>query len=307
MPPFVARPEHGVVWITGASSGIGRALALKLAGEGYRVAVTARRHELLAELQHEAGGLPGSIIVLDGDVTDPKDMDHTVAAIEYQHGTLAMAILNAGIYLPAHSEALTLDVFDRSFAVNLHGVVNCLVPAVRHMQAKGHGQIAIVSSMSGLGGMPERAAYGASKAALINMAESLKFDLDPLGIRIQLVTPGGVDTPLMERDGAPTPGLMSAEDAADAIAAGLKSSAFEISFPKRLMRASRLLKLLPYSLYFQIMRRVARRTHHVVAEPAISGSGGVISAPSPSPHGLPGHGFLPPRDRRSGGDTGRPT
>ncbi|MBB4570660.1 SDR family NAD(P)-dependent oxidoreductase [Rhizobium leucaenae] len=256
MRPFIARPEHGAIWITGASSGIGRALALKLAGEGYKVAVTARRHDKLLELQAEAQGLPGSIIVLDGDVTNAEDMEHTVAAIEYQHGGLALVVLNAGIYLPARGEDLNHDVFDRSFAVNLHGVVNCLVPAVRHMRARGYGQIAIVSSAAGYGGVPAGAAYGATKAALINMAESLNFELDRMGIHIQLVTPGFVDTALTGKNKFSMPGLISAEDAAKAIAAGLKSPAFEITFPKSFTYRAKLLNFLPYSLYFRIIRRI---------------------------------------------------
>ncbi|MBB3608084.1 SDR family NAD(P)-dependent oxidoreductase [Rhizobium sp. BK602] len=256
MSPFVARPEHGVVWITGASSGLGRALALKLAGEGYKVAVTARRHEALLELQAEASALPGNIFVLDGDVTSAEDMEHTVAAIEYQHGPLALVVLNAGIYLPARGEDLNHEVFERSFAVNLHGVVNCLVPAVRHMRARGHGQIAIVSSAAGYGGLPGSAAYGATKAALINMAESLNFDLGRLGIRIQLVTPGYIETPLTAKNKFPMPGLISAEDAAAAVAVGLKSPGFEISFPKSFTYKLKLAKLLPYGLYFGLMQRV---------------------------------------------------
>ncbi|MFT4181243.1 MAG: SDR family NAD(P)-dependent oxidoreductase [Rhizobium sp.] len=275
MRPFVARPEHGVVWITGASSGLGRALALKLAGEGYKVAVTARRHDMLLELQAEASELPGSIFVLDGDVTSAEDMEHTVAAIEYQHGPLALLVLNAGVYLPARGEDLNHEVFERSFAINLHGVVNCLVPAVRHMRARGHGQIAIVSSAAGYGGLPGSAAYGATKAALINMAESLNFDLGRLGIRIQLVTPGFIETPLTAKNKFPMPGLISAEDAAAAVAAGLKSPSFEISFPKSFTYKLKLMKLLPYSLYFRIVRRVlgARRSarpagHHPNPRPA---------------------------------------
>ncbi|HEX8046498.1 SDR family NAD(P)-dependent oxidoreductase [Rhizobium sp.] len=256
MNPFIARPEHGVAWITGASSGIGRALALKLAGEGYKVAVTARRHDKLLELQAEASKLSGSIVVLDGDVTNAEDMEHTVAAIEYQHGPLALVVLNAGIYLPARAEDLNHDVFDRSFAVNLHGVVNCLVPAVRHMRARGHGQIAIVSSAAGYGGLPGGAAYGATKAALINMAESLNFDLGRVGIRIQLVAPGFVETPLTAKNKFPMPGLMSMDDASKAIAAGLKSPSFEITFPKSFTCKMKLMRFLPYSLYFRLVRRI---------------------------------------------------
>jgi NAD(P)-dependent dehydrogenase (short-subunit alcohol dehydrogenase family) len=255
MRDFIARPEHGIVWISGASSGIGRALALKLAGEGYKVAVTARNHEKLLELQTEAHGLSGSIIVLDGDVTNAADMEHTVAAIEYQHGSLAMAILNAGVNLPVDGAHLKHEDFDRSFAVNLSGVVNCLIPAVRHMRMKGQGQIAIVASATGYGGLPTSAAYGATKAALINMAESLKFDFDKLGIRIQIINPGFVDTEANKQNRVAMPDLVSPAVAADEIAAGLKSLAFEITFPKAFTYKLKLLRLLPYSLYFRLVSR----------------------------------------------------
>ncbi|MBW9113121.1 SDR family NAD(P)-dependent oxidoreductase [Rhizobium cauense] len=255
MQAFVARPEHGIAWITGASSGIGRALALKLAGEGYKVAVTARDHEKLAELQAEAAELPGSIIVLDGDVTNPEDMEHALASIEYEHGALALAVFNAGVYLPVHAEELKRADFEKSFAVNLQGVVNCLIPAVRHMKAKGQGQITIVSSVAGYGGLPTNAAYGATKAALINMTESLKFDLDKMGIRIQLVNPGFVDTPATRKNEFPMPSLVSADEAAEKISVGLKSRHFEIAFPTRFTRSMKLVNLLPYGLYFWLINR----------------------------------------------------
>jgi NAD(P)-dependent dehydrogenase (short-subunit alcohol dehydrogenase family) len=255
MTDFVARPEHGIAWISGASSGIGRALALKLAGEGYKVAVTARDHEKLAELQAEANGLSGSIIVLDGDVTNPEDMEHVLASIEYEHGALALAVFNAGVYLPVHAEELRREDFEQSFAVNLQGVVNCLVPAVRHMKAKGQGQIAIVSSVTGYGGLPTGAAYGATKAALINMAESLKFDLDKIGIRIQLINPGFVDTPATRKNEFPMPSLVSVKEAASQISAGLKQQGFEITFPKRFTFVLKALNLLPYGLYFWLVNR----------------------------------------------------
>jgi len=255
MQDFVARPEHGIAWISGASSGIGRALALKLAGDGYKVAVTARDHEKLAELQVEASDLPGHIIVLDGDVTNAEDMEHVLASIEYEYGALALAVFNAGVYLPVYAEELKLTDFEQSFAVNLQGVVNCLVPAVRHMKAKGQGQIAIVSSVSGYGGLPTGAAYGATKAALINMAESLKFDLDKMGIRIQLINPGFVDTSATKRNQFPMPSLVSVEEAAEQISAGLKSQSFEITFPKRFTYMMKLVNLLPYNLYFWVVNR----------------------------------------------------
>ncbi|MDO9416964.1 SDR family NAD(P)-dependent oxidoreductase [Pararhizobium sp.] len=254
MTQFVAHPEHGVAWITGASSGIGRALALKLVGEGWSVVVTARDHGKLVDLSNSVSG-PGKIIVLDGDVTDPRDMERILAAIEYEHGTLALAVFNAGVYIPVHGENLHRDDFEKTFAVNLHGVVNCLLPAIRHMKDKGQGQVAIVSSVTGYGGLPTSAAYGATKAALINMAESLKFDLDKIGIRIQIINPGFVDTPATAQNPFSMPGLVSPEVAADSIAAGLKAPGFEITFPKRFTYQIKALRFLPYSLYFWLMNR----------------------------------------------------
>lgn len=250
---FTARPEHGLAWITGASSGIGRAVALRLVEEGYAVVVTARNHDNLVALQHEATG-PGKIIVLDGDVTHPGDMERLLTAIEYEHGQVALAILNAGVAIPVRGDDLRYEAFEESFAVNLHGVVNCLVPLVEHMKAKGQGQIAIVSSVVGYSGLPMGAAYGATKAALINMAESLKFDLDRIGIRLQLICPGFVDTQGAVKGDFPRPALVSVETAAERISQGLKSQRFEISFPKRFTYLVKLLQFLPYAAYFALVK-----------------------------------------------------
>ena len=254
MTDFVAHPEMGLAWVTGASSGIGRALALRLVKEGFNVVVTARDHEKLVQLQHESPG-PGKVIVLDGDVTDPRDMERILAAIEYEHGSMVLAVLNAGVYVAVHGEDLHREDFEKTFAVNLNGTVNCLLPAVRHMKARGHGQIAIVSSVTGYGGLPTSAAYGATKAALINMAESLKFDLDKVGVRLQIINPGFVETAATAKNAFPMPALVSAEVAADRIAEGLKSSGFEITFPRRFTYVMKLLNLLPYGLYFWLINR----------------------------------------------------
>lgn len=252
MSSFIARPEHGLAWVTGASSGIGRALALKLVAEGFGVVVTARSHDKLVTLQREATG-PGRIIVLDGDVTDPEDMERVIASIEYDHGTLALVVLNAGVFKPVHGEDLHLADFQETFSVNLNGVVNCLLPAIRHMKTRGQGQIAIVSSVTGYGGLPTSGAYGATKAALINMAESLKFDLDKQGIRLQVVNPGFVDTPATKENAFPMPALVSPAAAADAIVAGLRASGFEITFPKRFTCVLKFINILPYWLYFPLI------------------------------------------------------
>lgn len=252
------RPEDGIVWITGASSGIGRALALHLAGLGYRVAVTARSHDALYELQREAGPLAGQIIVLEGDVTAPADMERVVASIEYDHGPLALAVLNAGVWTPVRGHELHRADFEKTFAVNLLGVVNCLLPATEAMKKRGEGHLAIVSSVTGYGGLPSSAAYGATKAALINMAESLKFDFDRMNIKLQVINPGFVETAATAKNDFTMPAIMPAEKAAHKIAEGLERDGFEITFPKRFTFLMKLLRFLPYGLYFPAVRRITR-------------------------------------------------
>lgn len=252
MIPYRARPHEGAAWVTGASSGIGKALALELARRGYTVYATARSRGPLDRLADETAGLAGQIIAAEGDVTDAARMAEIAAMIEAGNG-LVLAVFNAGVYIPVRGEALVREDFDKTFAVNLSGVVNGLVPALMSMNRRGRGQAVIVSSVTGYGGMPTSAAYGATKAALINMAESLKFDLDKTGVTIQVVNPGFVDTPATADNAFTMPALLKPEEAAKAIAEGIENAGFEITFPKRFTYALKVLNLLPYSLYFALM------------------------------------------------------
>jgi NAD(P)-dependent dehydrogenase (short-subunit alcohol dehydrogenase family) len=255
MSTYIARPADGSAWVTGASSGIGRALALDLAREGFSVFATARSEDDLNRLAAESESLKGTIVAAPGDVTDAESMAELVARIDGDGAGLALAIFNAGVYLPVHGETLKVEDFDKTFAVNLSGVVNGLVPAIERMKKRGRGQLAIVSSVTGYGGLPTSAAYGATKAALINLAESLKFDLDKLGVRIQVICPGFVDTPATADNAFTMPALMQPGDAASRIASGLKSSSFEITFPRRFTYVLKALQFLPYSAYFGLINR----------------------------------------------------
>ncbi|MDF1609863.1 SDR family NAD(P)-dependent oxidoreductase [Hoeflea sp. YIM 152468] len=253
MMSYTATPSDGSAWVTGASSGIGRALALDLARAGFAVYATARSKDALADLEGLSDGLEGRIIAAPGDVTETESMAEIAAHIDAEGGGLALAVFNAGVYLPVHGETLKVADFDARFAVNLSGVVNGLVPTIDRMKARGRGQIAIVSSVTGYGGMPTSAAYGATKAALINMAESLKFDLDKIGIRIQVINPGFVDTPATQDNAFAMPALLQPEDASRRIAKGLKSASFEVTFPRRFTYVLKLLQCLPYPAYFALM------------------------------------------------------
>lgn len=256
MTDYTATPSDGSAWITGASSGIGRAVALELARAGFKVAVTARSAEALESLAGEATGLAGSIHAYPGDVTDADAMAAIAAGIEAELAPLALVIANAGVYIPVDGLDGSAEAYAQTFDVNLKGTVHVVLPAIAAMKGRGRGQIAIVASVAGYSGLPTSAAYGATKAGLINLAESLKFDLDRVGIRIQVVSPGFVDTPATKENPFPMPHLMPVEEAARAFVAGLRArKGFEISFPKAFVRQLKFLRLLPYSLYFPLVAK----------------------------------------------------
>ncbi|EFO33848.1 short-chain dehydrogenase/reductase SDR [Roseibium sp. TrichSKD4] len=253
---YVARSADGCAWITGASSGIGRALALKLAQDGWCVAVTARSENALQEMVTEASDFRGSIVAFPADVTDAQKMQSIVTSIEEDVGPIALLIANAGVYLPQDGLNGRVEEWNRTIDVNLKGTVNALLPVIDCMKQRHKGQIGVVASVAGYRGLPTSAAYGATKAGLINMAEALKFDLDLAGIRIQIINPGFVDTPATKSNPFPMPYLMSADEAVGEIIKGLKDpKAFEIAFPKPFVRQLKFLKALPYSLYFKAVSK----------------------------------------------------
>jgi NAD(P)-dependent dehydrogenase (short-subunit alcohol dehydrogenase family) len=244
------------IWITGASSGIGRELALHYARAGNTVAVSARRRQ---ELETLAAGLPGRIAAFPVDVTDAAAMAACVAAIETALGPLDLVILNAGIYAKAGIDLFDLALFRRHVEINYMGVVNGIAAILPRFLARGGGQIAVTSSVAGYRGLPQAAAYGPTKAALINLCESLKPDLDRRGVRISIVNPGFVKTPMTEPNTFPMPFLMAPDAAARRIAAGLDAGKFEVAFPRRFTFMLKLARMLPYGLYFRLVRRLTGR------------------------------------------------
>lgn len=240
-----------VVWITGASSGIGQAAALELARRGERVCVSARDGRTLAEMAQATPNFRAYPV----DVTDAGAMADTAAAIAAAEGQVDVAVLNAGIHQPVTADDFDPATFRKLIDVNVMGVVNGVAAVLPAMRARRAGRIAIVSSVAGYSGLPTASAYGATKAALINMAEALKLDLDRDGVTVQLICPGFVRTPATERNPFPMPFLMPAEAAARRIADGLASDAFEITFPRRFTWQLKVLRMLPYPLYFWLIRR----------------------------------------------------
>ena len=248
---YIPKPEHGAAWITGASAGIGRAVALRLASEGWTVYATARSEEKLQSLQTEGGE---RIIPAPGDVTDSEAMAGIVARIEGVEG-LALAIFNAGVYVPMRAQEFTAEAAAQHFDVNLQGVVNGLAPAMRGMIERKTGCLALVASVAGYRGLPKAAAYGATKAALINMAEALAYDLHPSGVRISVINPGFVETDATAVNDFDMPFLMQTDEAAERIVDGLKTSAIEIAFPRRFAIILKTMRFLPTRAYLWLGRK----------------------------------------------------
>ncbi|RKQ73289.1 SDR family NAD(P)-dependent oxidoreductase [Oceanibaculum indicum] len=252
-----AKPDSRLVWITGASYGLGREVALQLARRGDRVAVSARSADKLKGL---AGEVPeGLILPYELDVTDGKVTAETVARIEAEHGPIDIALLNAGTHEPVSADDFKAEKLRKLVELNLMGTANCLEPLLATFRNRRRGQIAIVASVAGYRGLPTSAAYGATKAGLINMAESLKPECDRLGVKMQIVNPGFVRTPLTDRNPFPMPFLMEPEDAAAALIRGLDGDGFEITFPKRFTYLLKILRCLPYALYFPMIRRATKQ------------------------------------------------
>ena len=250
--PRPSNPNDGLIWITGASSGIGEALTRRMVKKGWRVAISARSADKLNALAAEA---PDKIIPVPVDITDAAAIAGAVDTLEAEHGPIATAVLNAGIYITIDAANPRFEDYAKTFDVNLKGTAACLTALTPRMSQRKSGQIAIVSSATAFGGMPTASAYGATKAALVNMAECLRIELHRHGVLIQCVTPGFVETPAQDDNEFPKPFMVSPETAAERIASGLRSTRFEITFPRRFTWMLKLLYALPKGLYLPLVRK----------------------------------------------------
>ncbi len=245
-----------VAWVTGASKGIGRAVALELAAEGWLVAASARDVAALEALAADAQDLAGAVRAYPLDVTSETAARDTVAQIERDHGALDLAILNAGTHEPVDGSAFAVATLRRLVDINLMGTAYCLAPVIERFVDRRAGRIGVVASLAGYRGLPTSSAYGATKAALINMCEALRVELDRQGVVLSVITPGFVRTPLTDQNPFPMPFLMEPEAAARRIVRGLAGRRFEITFPWQFAAIMKTLRLLPYPLYFAVTQRL---------------------------------------------------
>jgi short-subunit dehydrogenase len=248
------------VWVTGASSGIGEALVAPAVARGARVAITARRRDLLDAIAARHNGTTGSaVMVVPADVTD-RDAVHAAARhIEHAWGDIDVAIFNAGGSTGLERGAFQETDCTQTMILNYFSVVYGIDAVLPGMLEGGKGHIAAVASLAGYRPTPVAVAYGASKAAVIHLMDGLRFDLAPQGVAVTVINPGFVKTPLTARHTFHMPFLVEAADAAERIVRGLEHNAREIHFPVPLSWTMKVLRILPYGLYAQIIKRAVPR------------------------------------------------
>ena len=248
------KPAWRTAWITGASHGIGRALAMQLAaGNTTSVAASARSEAQLHGMQQANPRVEPFVL----DVTEARAAESVLEAIEARLGLPDLVVLNAGTYEPVAAATASVAQYREHMEVNYMGVINCLAAALPRMLARGRGQLVIMGSVAGYRGLPQAAAYGPTKAALISLAETLRLELQGTGVDVRLVSPGFVATRLTDKNRFSMPALRTPEQAAAAILRGLQGRGFEVVFPWRFAFWLKLARLLPYRLYFRLAGRLA--------------------------------------------------
>jgi short-subunit dehydrogenase len=238
------------VWLIGASSGIGEATAKALMQRGARLALSSRNRDALTSVADAKAH------VAVADITDRASLAAAFDEVRAALGDIDLAIVNAGTHRPVRAWELDAAAAERLVQVNLVGAINASALLAPYFAARGSGRLAVTASVAGYGGLPTGLVYGATKAALINFAETLYLDLAPKGVAVHLINPGFVKTPLTDLNEFSMPALIGSEEAAEEILAGIERGEFEIHFPKRFTRSLKLLKLLPYRWYFPLVHRI---------------------------------------------------
>jgi short-subunit dehydrogenase len=239
--------DKKVIWITGASSGIGRSLALKFAKEGWLVAASARRENLLQELRSKNENIHSFPL----DVTNTEQCKAVFNNIIKKFENIEICVFGTGIHDPKSEKKFNLDKIRKIMEVNYFGTMNSINSIYEYYNNKKSGQISIISSVAGYRGLPAAGAYCASKSALISFTESLRFEMQRINVRVSLICPGFIKTPMTNQNDFPMPMIKSPEFAASQIYNGLtKKKGFEIHFPKTFTFMMKIIQILPNWIYF---------------------------------------------------------
>ena len=244
-----------VIWITGGSSGIGKSLAYKFANEGWQVAISARRENLLKEISESNEKIKSFPL----DVTDKVKCKEVFEQIKNYYGDLDICFFSTGTWSPKEEKDIDVEQIENVFKVNFFGTINSIKAVEEHFKNKKNGIITIVSSIAGYRGLPNTTGYGPSKSALISLAESLYLDFERYNVRFCLVCPGFIKTPMTDKNDFKMPFLKTSEFAADKIYDGLiNKKQFEIHFPKELTLTLKFFKLLPSKIYFYLVKKLTK-------------------------------------------------
>ncbi len=243
------------IWITGGSTGIGKALAIKFANKGWNVAVSARRVELLDDLSKNYENISSFPL----DVTDKTKCIEVFNQIKTHFGNIDICFFSTGTWNPKKEKEIDVEQMEDVFKVNFFGTVNSIKVVEQYYRERKNGIITIVSSIAGYRGLPNSTGYGPSKSALNNLAESLYFDFKRYNVRVCLVSPGFIKTPMTDKNDFKMPFLKTPEYAADQIYEGLvNKNIFEIHFPKSLTITLKLLSFLPSKIYFGLVGKLTK-------------------------------------------------
>jgi NADP-dependent 3-hydroxy acid dehydrogenase YdfG len=244
------------VWVIGASSGIGEACAKALLLKGAKVALSSRRVERLNQIAHNAE--LDQTLVIPLDVTDNTQLQDSYKTILNAWGGIDLLLFVSGMYVPLRADNFDIKIAEKTIDANLLGPMRAVALVLPEMLKTHSGHIAIVGSVAGYSGLPKALAYGPSKAAIINFCENLYYDLLPTGVGVHMISPGFVATEATAQNDFEMPALISAEVAADEILMGIQKGEFDIHFPKRFSGFLKFLRILPYPIYFWIVRRFVK-------------------------------------------------
>jgi len=243
------------IWITGGSTGIGKALAIRFANEGWNVAISARRENLLKELSDRFENISPFPL----DVTDKENCKNIFNQVKEKFGEIDICFFSTGTWDPKKEKDIDVEQIENVFKINFFGTVNSIKAVEEYYKNRNEGTIAIVSSIAGYRGLPNSTGYGPSKSALNNLAESLYFDFGRHNVRVCLVSPGFIKTPMTDKNDFKMPFLKTPEFAADKIYDGLvNKKIFEIHFPKELTLTLKFFSILPYKLYFYLVKKLTK-------------------------------------------------
>jgi len=243
------------IWITGGSTGIGKSLAIKFANEGWNVAISARRENLLNEISDQYK----NIYSFPLDVTDKSKCKEVFNNIKEKFNEINICFFSTGTWNPKKEKDIDVEQIEDVFKVNFFGTLNSIKAVEEYFKNKKSGTISIVSSIAGYRGLPNSTGYGPSKSALNNLAESLYFDFKRSNVRICLVSPGFIKTPMTDKNDFKMPFIKTTEYAAEKIFDGLiNKKVFEIHFPKSLTLILKILSLLPSKIYFGLIGKMTK-------------------------------------------------